>query len=297
MDEIEISLYREGSGEILTFDSTGSTGSPFVLIAGSEGLGMAPTTWASSPRIAGHGSVVRGAHLGSREVFIPFLLDPGSAPAFDLWMGRLAQLLSPLDPAPLILRVRPSGRELYREIEVGYKGGLEDNGGKYHGSWASIGLTLEAAEALWSGPPEITSKQVAPGSKPFISDTSSFLPVMIGESVVQGQVVVEVRGDAPTWPTWTVTPPGSDLLISHVNSRSRFQILGSLTEAVTIDMGAGSLTSASKPLGELWDQVPPDKGALFELRPGRNVMTFSMVGASPESMVHMEYRPRYIRGQ
>ena len=297
MDEIEISLYREGSGEMFTFDSTGTSGSPLVLIEGAEGLGMAPTSWASSPRIAGHGSVVRGTHLGSREVFIPFLLDAGSASAFDLWMGRLAQLLSPLDPAPLILRVQPAGREAYREIEVGYKSGLEGNGEQYRGDWASIGLTLEAAEALWSGAPEITTKQVAPGSKPFISNTVSFLPVMIGESVVQGQVVVEVRGDAPTWPTWTITPPGSDLLISHLGSKQRFQILGSLTEPVTIDMGSGVLTSPSKPLGELWDQVPPDKGSLFELRPGRNVMTFSMVGSTTESMVHMEYRPRYLRGQ
>ena len=297
MEAIEVSLYREGGGESITLDPTGTTGTPLVLIEGSEGLGMAPAEWATSPRLAGHGSTVRGGRLSERSIFIPFLVDAATSQEYDMLMERLSRLVSPLDPARLMLRVQPYGRETYREIEVRYKGGLDSPGGAYHGTWGSVGLELMASEALWSGAAETAIKQVAPGSRPFISDTVPFLPVTLSESVVVGHVVVEVRGDAPTWPKWTVTPPGSDLLISHVNSKSQFQLLGSLTEPVVIDMGTGALTSKSKPLGELWDQVPADRGALFELRPGRNVMTFSMVGSNTESMVHMEYRPQYLRGQ
>ena len=297
MEAIEVSLYREGGGESITLDPTGTTGNPLVLIEGSEGLGMAPAEWATSPRLAGHGSTVRGGRLSERSIFVPFLVDAPTSQEYDMLMERLSRLVSPLDPARLMLRVQPYGRETYREIEVRYKGGLDSSGGTYRGTWGTVGLELMANEALWSGSAETAMKQVAPGSKPFISATVPFLPVTLSESVVAGQVVVEVRGDAPTWPRWTVTPPGSDLLISHINSKSQFQLLGSLTEPVVIDMGTGSLTSKSKPLGELWDQVPANRGALFELRPGRNVMNFSMVGATTASMVHMEYRPQYLRGQ
>ena len=297
MEEIEVSLYRETIGDGVTFDSTGTSGNELVLIEGSEGLGMAPASWASSPRLAGHGSLVRGGRLNERDIFIPFLIDAGTPQQFDMWMEKLSQLVSPLDPSPLTLRVQPYGRDTYREIRVHYKGGLESSGKDYHGDWASVGLEFSAFDALWSGAPEVTKRQVAPGSKPFISNTVPFLPVTLSESVVQGQVVVDVRGNAPTWPKWTITPPGTDLLISHQNSKAQFQVLGQLTEPITIDMETGSLTSKSKPIGELWDQVPPAKGALFELRPGRNVMTFSMVGATVDSMVYMEHRPKYLRGQ
>lgn len=292
---IEITLYRQ-DGDSITLDATGAHGAELVLIQGVQGLGAAPPSYSAAPRLAGNGSLLRGRRLDEREFFLPFLIDTNSPAAFNAWLERITRLVSPLDPAPLMLRVKPLGRDDYREIQVHYAGGLENTGDAYHGDWASIGLELKSFDALWSGQPEVIQQQVNAGQKPFLSETSPFFPVILAESVIQGQISIEVQGDSPTWPMWTITPPGTDLTIAHLNTSERFQLLGLMTEPVTINMRTGQLISDSKPNGELWDSVPPDKGALFQLNPGFNQMKFAMVGATVDSMLYIEYRPQYLRG-
>lgn len=296
MAKVTVSFHRE-DGRSVTLGSEIEDQGPLLLIAGAEGLGVAPTDHSTSPRVAGNGSILRGTRLGERELFIPVLVDTDDEDDYKRELESLSRFLSPLDTSALWLRVTVEGREGYREMQVRYKDGLDGLGETYRGTYGTLGLKMLALDALWSGAPILVEKALNSGTRPFLSATSPFFPITLAESVVQDKVTVEVYGDAPTWPKWTIYPPGTDLTITHPTSGVVFQLLGTLTEPVTLDMGAQLLWSESKPLGELWDQVPATRGGLFQLPPGRNVVGFSMVGSSAESFIQMSYQPQFLRGQ
>lgn len=288
-----ISFHR-GDGAELVLGNGGPE--PFHLLAGSQGLGVAPTTFASAPVPGGHGSLLRGKRLDERPVFIPVLLEAATADEADELREYLTRFVSPLDPDPLYLRVQTSGREKWRELRVHYSGGLDGVFEKGAQAWQTIGLEFRAFEALWRGEHETITKHVDPGLKPFLSTTEAFFPVLLADAVVDAQLTLDIAGDAPTFPVWTITPPGEDLLIVHTGTGQRFFLDGLITEPVTINMETWAITSATYPNGELWDRVSVDS-TMFELLPGTNTLEFSMVGSTTDSMVHVTYQPRYLRGQ
>jgi hypothetical protein len=290
-----ISFHRAGGGSF-TLGAAGSD-APVQSIHGAEGLGVAPVSFSTSPRLAGHGSVLRGERLNERDPFIPVYMEAPTMSELNGVRGDLLRFLSPLDKRELTLRVDVPGRDRWREIPVRYSRGLEgDYGDGYHGTWEKRGIEFKAVDALWRGEPEsVPSRQLDGAMKPFLSTTVPFFPVKLAGSTVAGRAVLEVGGDAPTRPVWTITPPGQDLRITHVETGARFGVDGLIAEPIIIDMNRRGPYLAST--GErLWARVPLDWGQLFELTPGRNTVEFSMVGSTPESIVHMTYSPRYLAG-
>lgn len=291
-----VSFHRDGGDSLLIYDA--KYNHLPTLIHGAQGLGAAPVSFSSNARLAGHGSTLRGKRLGERDIFLPLRLDTGHMLASNNYRERILRFLSPLDDRELTLRLDVPGRDGWREIPVHYAGGLEgDYGGDYRGNTESIGLELKATEALWRGEPVSISHQVSPATKPFLSTTEPFFPVMLADSTIAGRITVEVAGDAPTYPLWTITPPGEDLTIRHEESGSEFYLDGLLTENVMLDMSNGHLWSASDPDGDmLWERVPTDRGRMFSMKPGRNSIEFAMIGSTTDSMVHVTYAPRYLAG-
>lgn len=287
-----VSLHRSGGGSLVLGNGAG----PITRLNGMQGFGVAPVGFSTAPVLAGHGSVLRGRRLEERELFVPIMMEAETMSGLDEIRDGLTRLLSPLDDRELTLRVSVPGRGRWREIPVHYSRGLQgDYGTSYFGTWEKLGLEFKATEALWRGEPVQVSRQVAPGVKPFLSQTEPFFPVILAGSTIAGRIDIDVQGDAPTAPVWTITPPGEDLSIRHVGTGARFYLDGLLTETIHLDMGSGRLWSASSPDGGLWDRVSVDT-RLFELTPGRNQVDVVFVGATPDSMVHVHYSPRYLAG-
>lgn len=291
-----ISFHREGDGALHLGPARSPRG--LSLVFGSQGLGASPVSISSAARLAGHGSTMRGKRLDERDIFLPVRVDADSMSEANRVREDLLRFLSPLDPRELTLRVQVPGRDRWREIPVHYAGGLEgDYDGDYRGNTQAIGLELKSAEALWRGEPESEPFQVDAPTKSFLSLTEPFFPVLLADSTVAGRIQVDVAGDAPTSPLWTITPPGEDLLIRHAESGSEFFLEGYLGETVNLDMSNGRLWSASDPMGDLlWERVPADRGQLFQLTPGRNTIEFALVGSTADTMVHVTYVPRYLAG-
>src|SRR5699024_12602980 len=61
----------------------------------STGLGLAPVSIASSERLAGDGSIVRGVRYDSREVFIPLYVEAPSTGELSAVRRDLTALLAP----------------------------------------------------------------------------------------------------------------------------------------------------------------------------------------------------------
>lgn len=280
-DGEELALGRSGRDDV-------------VHLEGSMGLGIAPVELADSERLGGDGSITRGVRFGKREVFIPVFVEKASTGELHEWRRALNRLLSPVsgDPAASLvdIRIEDPTTGTSRMVRGIYKAGLEgDFGSDYRGHWQKLGLTFECPDPWWLGPERLRTLQVAPGTKPFLSQSVPFFPVVLAPSNVVGAWDIDVQGDGVVWPSWEVVGPGRDLLIE--SGSDRIFIEGEFSSTPTlIQTRPRRITPV-----ERWEDTSMDS-VLFPLKPGPNRVKVSMVGADANTLVRLVYRERYLEG-
>lgn len=256
---------------------------PALHLHGSTGLGLPPVDISKSDRLTGDGSIVRGIRYTDREVYLPMLLEAKTVTELNTLRAGLYDLLAPdLGPVEVQVESEQGVRSITGYLTDGLTG---DFGDEFHGAWQTLGLTFECADPWWSGPEQIETLRLNPGSKPFISTTVPFFPVTLAQSTVIGSFEVEIGGAGPVSPVWEVVGPGTDLVIS--NGTDRIEINGNFTSTpVVIDTAAGRITP------DRWADVTL-RSRLFQLQAGANRLTVTMVGATTASEVRLVYRERY----
>lgn len=260
---------------------------PVLLRHGSTGLGLAPISIASSDRLGGHGTVVRGVRYGPRDIFLPIRLSASNAGELTAKRRELYRLLAP-HLGPVNVRIQDPATGTDRTIKGLLKDGLNgDFGAGFYGTWQTLGLTFECHDPWWMGAEHTSTFRVTPGVKPFISNTVDFFPVVLAQSTVQGRFEVDIAGDGEAYPVWEITGPGEDLIISDGVSEVRMNGIFRPGEVVRIDTREGRITP------DRWANVPVES-RLFSLHPGRTVLTVTMVGASIDTTVALTYRERYL---
>lgn len=290
-EEAPVVTFSRG-GQTLELGRSGD--GPTLHLNGSEGLGVAPVETAVSDRLGGDGAIVRGVRYGTREVFIPLYVEQPSVGDLNLWRRDLSRLVAPVsgDPSGSLVDITvddPSTGSV-RTMRGLYKGGLDgDFGADYRGTWQTLGLTFECPDPWWLGPEKIHTLQLAPGTKPFLSESVPFFPVKLAASSVLGEWEVEIQGDGEVWPSWEVVGPGRDLVIQ--SGSRRLSILGDFpTTPTLIQTRPRRIT----PRARFKDLA---KGStLFPLAPGRHKFKVSMVGADTSTEVRLVYRERYREG-
>ena len=267
---------------------------PILHMYGSTGLGIAPVEVSDSERLGGDGSIVRSVRFGKREVFIPLRMEAETTADLSVLRRRLARLITPVsgDPAASLVDVtiQDPATGIERTARGIYKDGLDgDFGSGYHGYWQKLGLTFECHDPWWLGPEQTVELRVNPGSKPFLSDTVPFFPVVLAQSTVQGRFDVTVEGDGQVWPSWEVVGPGTDLAIARGNDRIEIRGDFPAGSPVLIDTATRRITP------DRWDDTTR-ASELFPLEPGRQTITVTLVGATTDTLVRLTYRERYLEG-
>ena len=262
--------------------------SPALHLHGSTGLGLAPVDIKSSERLSGDGSIVRGVRYGARDVYVPLLLS-GTELSVTEARRDLTRLLAP-HLGPVDVRIEDPVTGTDRMIRGYLRDGMEgDFGTDFGRAWHRLGLTFECPDPWWLGPEQIVELRIDPGSKPFISQSVPFFPVMLAQSSVQGQFEVDILGDGPVWPSWQVTGPGVDLTIS--NGQDVIEISGEFdaSSPVLIETGPGRITP------DRWADLSL-RSRLFSLDPGQQMLTVTLVGASTDTLVRLTYQERFLEG-
>lgn len=262
---------------------------PVLHLHGSTGLGVAPVDIDKSDRITGDGSIVRGVRYADREVYIPLMVEAESVGALSEVRRDLSRLLAP-HLGPVEVRIQDPATGTDRMIRGYYTEGLDgDFGEAFHGSWQTLGLTFMCPDPWWLGPERTVELRVNPGAKPFLSETVPFFPVVLAQSVVQGQFEVTIEGDGPVWPSWEVLGPGTDLVIER--GQDQIEISGAFPadEPVLIDTASGRIVP------DRWADVSL-RSRLFSLDPGRQSLTVTLVSATTDTLVRLTYRERYLEG-
>lgn len=297
-DEITVRLTYtppKGTSEPIVFQSTSDTG--ISLIHGMTGFGIAPVELTYSDRSQSHGAVLNGVHLEKRELFIPLIMDANSILELDLMRDSLVERLNPLlgEGTLTVERIADGQR---RSAQVIYQKGLDgDYGEGYNGDWHTFGLTFVMGEAFWNGPETRVEWALASSSKPFVSNSVNFFPVIIGKSNVNGAYEVNIVGDAPAYPVWTITGPATDIRITNKVTGQKIQINGEVKagESITIDTKNYTLTGTSRSENELWDALSLDS-TLFPLQKGKNSVVAVATGLTSASKITATYRQQYLKG-
>lgn len=277
-----VSFSRNGQELVL-----GRSNEDILHLYGSTGLGLPPVQIASSERIGGDGSMLRGVRYASRETFIPIAILKRTRKEATEARRQLYRLLAP-HLGPVTIRVQDIATGSDRSIEGILKEGLEgDFGDTFHGHYQTLGLTFECLEPWWKGEEKVIELNLNPGTKPFISKTVPFFPVTLARSSAQGTFDIEIAGDDYVAPVWEFIGEGTDPTIS--NGKDNFVINTVLKpgQKVTMNMATGRMSP------DLWQSVPLSSKP-FKLAPGKNTIRATMVQASITSVIRATYRERFL---
>lgn len=284
-----------GVGDPVVFESTSDTG--ITLINGVTGIGIAPVTHTTVARAQSHGSVLRSTRLTEREIFLPILMDAESVHELDKLRDSLLARLDPLKgPGTLTIRRMADGQ--VRTIPAIYKDGLAgDYGSEYYGEWQSFGLTFLVTEAFFSGEKMTVKWALESISKPFISTTERFFPVILGRTSTDNNYSLTVPGDVTTYPVWRITGPATDPTITNERTGEKFSFTGEIRagETITIDSKNNTLLSNQRTQEELWDALSLDS-IIFALEPGETGLSVTATSLTAASAIEASFSPQYLAG-
>lgn len=267
-----------------------------LLTFGATGLGIAPVENELVSIPSGHGALLRHTRLQEREIFLPVVLFGRTFEECDEHRDELMRLVDPTKgPVRITVQSKTRDREA-RWIDAIYSAGLDGDYGSGHtGFTHKLGLKFKAPSAFWSKDTVTRQWQIAPGVKPFLSRAQAFFPVILTSSSIAGAFRIDVDGEQPVWPTWTVTGPGTDLTIESGGKRIKIDGTLKAGEAITIDTANGDVYNGQNMNGELWSRVSLDT-QLFQLQPGGQDVQVTLTGATEQSMLTLAYDPQHLAG-
>lgn len=124
-----------------------------------------------------------------------------------------------------------------------------------------------------------------------------YWPVELSYSSNEETFVLDVTGDAKSWPTWVISPPGKDVLVVNQTTGERIDIRGGIDEEITIvtTPQQQDMITETKRDGQTWLKATSDT-VLFPLAPGPNVVAISIVNGDARSQISATYRETFKAG-
>lgn len=215
-----------------------------LLLAGHDGLFVAPYQTRYQPYTTGAGSSYRGARAAAREVFLPVQLRAGDHdPAgFEDLRSRFLRILHPDRSGRLRVRRLDTGTS--RSLQWRYDSGAEGASGDdaYGVTWCRLGLRLVCEQPFWEGDPLLIDFVDAAPAVFLDGDTWPFFGVTPVATL--DSAVLTNPGDVDSWPVITVTGPATRVTIPQQGDTGLVDLDAPLTggETVIIDTRPGVKT-------------------------------------------------------
>lgn len=254
-----------------------------AVMEGVAGRGM-PAVRITRDTVAGQaGQRTRDVKHDLRALTIPVAIE-------DLGeLELLAQLrawMHNFDPARgdgILLVEAADGNT--RQLTCRYESGLEvvedDTNRIYQNPPAQLAVVSFTADVpYWEDVADESVLFSTTTSAPTWFGTGNILPIQLGSSTVIGGATVTVDSDVEVWPIWTITGPGTDLVLRNNTTGRQLVWNGTLTggQVLTIDTRPGVKTvqreDGSNQFGDLtaWD--------LWPLTPGDDDLDVTMSGTT-----------------
>lgn len=263
----------------------------FHLGDGTTGL-ASPVYALTTDTFAGYdGVTVQAVRAEARSLTVGLMVQGTTKDEFRAKARALVRDMRPKAGMGTLTLATEQGE--MRSIGAYYTGGLEGDRAR---SVSGIGLFWRFVLQLMAPDPwfqggERTLRFGLGAPTPFFP----IPPVTLSPSVVQGQFTVDLSdADAPSYPVWTVTGPGSTLVLRNQTTGRSLTVNVALNvgEALTVDTRPGR---ESVRLQDGQNAMPAVSGYpdLWPLVESVNTLQVTLTGATDVTEIVGTFRPRY----
>jgi hypothetical protein len=242
------------------------------------------------------GQRFRSIQHGLARVAVSVIFHPGSSVSLRPLIQQWVRLLDPLRGTGALRATDPSGN--LRDLVCRYSSGLEllqdDNALDLVGIAQAI-LHFEAEQPYWQDVSDTVQ------SWQLLSSLATFFPFfplrLTGSEVFADATVDNTASDVEAWPVWTVTGPGSNLILRNQSSLKLLSLPVTLLggETVTIDTRPGIKTVAKGDGTSLFGSLSSDSSLWSLLASQINAIRIEFSGATPGvSQVQLNFKRRYL---
>lgn len=263
----------------------------FQLADNTTGL-RSPTYDLSTVSYAGiDGTTVTAVRAQASEPTVALLIEAATKQAFRAKARALVRSMRPKAGLGTLTVTSEWGES--RSLSCYCVGGLEgDQANNVGGSglWWRMVLKFYAPSPWWRG--DVRSIMFG------LSAPTSFFPitpVVLSSSNIQGALTVDLSdADAPSFPVWTVTGPGSALTLTNTTTGRTIQVTTPIGDgqSLIIDTRPGMQSVRDGNGVNLMGSLSSDP-ALFPLVEGVNQISALLAGAGPASSISGTYAPSY----
>lgn len=236
------------------------------------------------------GEAFSSVEVKPRIVDFPLLVTAKSHAEFIETMRTLASALNP-DKGEGKLRVGHPGNTA-RELRCRYATGLEGSqGGK---GWTPLSgmmmVSFRASDPFWY---EFTS-QVSSYTLGAPVNFFPFFPLRLSQSGIFTEPTVTNGGDHTAWPVWTITGPGSSVILKNLTTGYTLTANISIPAGVSaqIDTRPGRKTVRMNGLN--YFSTLTQDSTLWGLARGSNALQLILNDADSNSKIELSYQPPYF---
>lgn len=239
------------------------------------------------------GTRVNEVRHGPREFALPLYERNDDPAALHQQLRDLVWAMEPTRGAGVLRATTPAGDQ--RELRCLVIAGLDMDqtfGRQATPTSQRLVPMFKASDPYWYAPSDVVTDFV-------IGTTASFFPIFplrLTASELAVDTTVTNAGNVLAWPAWTITGPGSGVVLRNLTSGNEIALTGlelTASETVVIDTRPGHKTVTGGDGVNLWPYVS-EESDLWSLQRGVNAIRLEMTGASSESSLRLAYRPRYL---
>lgn len=211
--------------------------------------------------------------------------------------SQLRSIIYKMDPTRGIGRVRvvaPGGdsREIFCRVSSGL--GLSEVLGEDAGIISQrISAAFIAHDPYWYS---VGDTAIVYSGVTDVATFFPFFPLRLSASAVfVNDSSINNPGDLEAWPVWTISGPGSNIVITNLTTSQSLTLNTSVTsgQSITIDTRPGAKTVLDDGGNSLFPLMTPTS-VLFPLAKGDNHIQVAMDSTSATSSIRLAFRPRYF---
>ena len=271
----------------------------WLLQPGAKGLDMPQYAFNTDESPGVDGYALRTVRAQGKEIILPLAFWANDSRAAYLARRRaFIKSLNPKRGVGTLTLTQPDGA--VRTIGAYYTGGMEgdeslDAAGE---RWCINAITFGCPSPYWIGAEVSTEWKAATGGTFY-----PFLPLVVGDSQVLGEVTVDNDGDDVAYPVWTITGPATSISLTNTITDPLtgdpvvkvLVLTHSITGAdtVVIDTRERQQTALLNGTTNLWPDLS-SASELWPLEPGINDLDLAVSGSTSATSVRMTYQPRYL---
>lgn len=243
-----------------------------------------------SPLVAG--SIVRNIRHNSRRLVLPIIVQASDSEDLRTQLRALNYAFDPTRGKGFIRNITPLGTRIircYLEDGMGLDESMNSTTAR---NWQKASLQFFCDEPYWLDASPI-SFTVTQDNEPVTF--FPFFPLSISSSTVFATTTVNNTGDVQTWPRWSISGPGSDIIIRNTTTKKMLALTSTLTvgETLSIDTRPGVRTVLKNDGTNLFVSLAPGSD-LFPLARGLNRLQIEMSSSVEESSVSCTYERRWL---